>query len=428
MIGLRKEFNQALRNLFRNKRRSLVTGMAILSGFVGLTLLSGYVARVERYLMVNTVYLNHSGHIHIYKKDGLSNYYSRPSKYLLKQDDQQTLADFFINYKDETELISPYLLANGLLQFGTKAFPFQGKGIEPQTDEFTRHHPMVKRWTPELHQTENNGTPLYDAEDLHNPIKITFKLFDNLGKNKELNLQGLTTDQSFNALDATVSSLYSTGLDLTEETSMMTTNAVFQDLLATDGVTYLGVYLKNDLKTRLLSYEFNKMFKEKNLPYEAHPFTDERIGLFYTGTMNFLYAMAMFFFSLVSLVVILSIANAISMNIMERVRELGSMRAMGYTPDDLARLISIESFILGVFSISLGFILSQIIALIVNSSNIRFHPPGIAGDMQFIITPWPSLCLILALPLLIIAVVTAFVVTKRKVRGEVSKLLTDSTT
>ena len=65
------EWKQASRNLLRNKRRSLITGLAIMSGFCGLTLFGGYVARVERYCMVNTVYMNHMGHVQVHKKDGI---------------------------------------------------------------------------------------------------------------------------------------------------------------------------------------------------------------------------------------------------------------------------------------------------------------------------------------------------------------------
>jgi putative ABC transport system permease protein len=209
---------------------------------------------------------------------------------------------------------------------------------------------------------------------------------------------------------------------------LMTTLNVFQELLATDGITNLGVYLKSDLKARGLSSALNEEFKKRNLALAAYPFFDERISLFYTGTMNFLYAMAAFFFSLVSLVVILSIANAISMNIIERAKELGTMRAIGFTPERIAHLIAWESFILSVGAIVIGFFISQIIALLVNAANIRFYPPGIAGDMQFVLTPWPSICFLLAIPLIALAVVTAYVVTKKKIKVEVINLLSDPTT
>jgi putative ABC transport system permease protein len=418
---------QAFRNLLRNPRRSLVTGAAILSGFVGLTLLSGYIAWVERYLMVTTVYLNHSGHIQIFKKDGLDRFFSKPKKYLISPEEEKIIRDILGAFKNDIEFIAPYVIANGLLQYEKVAFPFQGKGVTPEAEKFTKNHFLVKEWTEELSYNQT-GQSLSEVDPAINPVKITYNLFESIGKNKTLNLQGITIDNGFNALDAEVISLYSTGLELTEDTSLQTTLNVFRDLMATEGSSFLGLYLKKDFNTRWIVAELNAAFKKKSLPFEAHPFYDERIGLFYRGSMNFLYAMGAFFFILVSLVVVLSIANTISMNIMERIRELGTMRAIGFTPKTLSRLMAWESFFLALLSIAIGYVVSQLIAFAINLANIRFFPPGIAGDMQFVLTPWTSVCFLIAIPLIGLAVLTAFFVTARKVKGEVAKLLSETTT
>ncbi len=419
------EWKQAFRNLMRNKRRSLITGLAIMAGFCGLTLFGGYVARVERYCMVNTVYMNHMGHVQIHKKDGIDRYFSKPARYLIDPENLQALVDV-LSEKDEVEFFSPYLMANGLIQFESDSFAFQGKAVTKEADRFAREHNMVKEWNAEL-RSSLDGAHLSDSME-QNPVMVTYKLANFLKNMRNVNLQGLTVDNGFNALDATITTRYTTGFELTEDTSIITTLPVFQELMSTDGVTYMGVYLKNDLKARSFSQDLNTLFAKNELPLEAIPFFDERIGLFYTGSMNFLYAITAFFFLLVSVVVILSVANAISMNIMERIKELGTMRAIGFTPQDLSRLVAIESFILAILSTSVGFFVSQFIALAVNLSNIRFSPPGIAGMMQFVLTPWPLLCLLFAIPLILFATVTAYMVTRRKVQGEVSVLLTETNT
>ncbi|MES2525932.1 MAG: FtsX-like permease family protein [Bdellovibrionota bacterium] len=419
------EWKQASRNLLRNKRRSVVTGLAIMAGFCGLTLFGGYVARVERYCMVNTVYMNHMGHIQVHKTEGIDKYFSKPARYLIDPETLQALVDI-LSEKKEVEFFSPYLVSNGLIQYESDSFAFQGKAITKEADRFAREHNMVQKWNAEL-RSSVDGAHLSDSQE-QNPVMVTYKLANFLKNMRNVNLQGLTVDNGFNALDATITTRYTTGFELTEDTSIITTLPVFQELMATDGVTYMGVYLKNDMKARSFSQELNSIFTQNKIALEAVPFFDERIGLFYTGSMNFLYAITGFFFLLVSTVVILSVANAISMNIMERVKELGTMRAIGFTPQDLARLVGIESFILAIMSVSTGFLVSQLIALAVNLSNIRFSPPGIAGEMQFVLTPWPSLCLIFAVPLILFATVTAYLVTKRKIQGEVSKLLTETST
>lgn len=419
------EWKQAARNLLRNKRRSLITGLAIMSGFSGLALFGGYVARVERYCMVNSVYMNHFGHVQVHKTEGLDRYFSKPAKYLIDPVAQQELVDILADHKD-VEFFSPYLMANGLIQYHSDSFAFQGKGVTKEADRFVREHPMVEEWNPELRKTID-GANLSDSLEL-NPLMVTYKISNYLKNMRNVNLQGLTVENGFNALDATITTRYTTGFDLTEDTSIIATLPTFQELMMTDGVTYMGVYLKNDLKARSFTEELNTLFKKNNLDLEAIPFFDERIGLFYTGSMNFLYAITAFFFMLVSVVVILSVANAISMNIMERVKELGTMRAIGFTPSQLAGLVAMESFILAIISTVVGFVVIQLIAFGVNAANIRFSPPGIAGTMQFVVTPWPLLCFFFAIPLIIFATVTAYFVTQKKLRGEVSKLLIETST
>lgn len=419
------EWKQAARNLLRNKRRSLITGLAIMAGFSGLAAFGGYVARVERYCMVNTVYMNHMGHIQIHKTQGIDRYYSKPAKYLIDPVNLQALVDLLAE-NDEVEFFSPYLMTNGLIQYQSDSFAFQGKGLTKEADRFSREHPMVKKWNAELRSTID-GSHLSESLE-QNPVMVTYKISNYLKNMRNVNLQGLTVDNGFNALDATITTRYTTGFELTEDTSIIATLPTFQELMMTDGVTYMGVYLKNDLKARSVSEELNTLFRQNNLELQAIPFFDERIGLFYTGSMNFLYAITAFFFLLVSVVVILSVANAISMNIMERVKELGTMRAMGFTPANLAKLVAIESFILAIISTAIGFVVCQVAAFLVNAANIRFSPPGIAGMMQFVVTPWPLLCLFFAIPLIIFATVTAYLVTRKKLRGEVSQLLIETTT
>lgn len=419
------DWRQASRNLLRNKRRSIVTGLAIMAGFCGLTLFGGYVARVERYCMVNTVYMNHMGHIQVHKTEGIDRYFSKPSRYLISPEDIQSLVDI-LGHRNDVEFFSPYLMANGLIQYESDSFAFQGKGVTKDADRFAREHKLVQEWNPEL-LTNLDGAFLSDSYE-HNPVMVTYKLSNFLKNKRNVNLQGLTIDNAFNALDATVTTRFSTGFELTEDTTIITLLPVFQELMATDGVTYMGIYLKNDLKARSVSAELNQIFTENKLALQAIPFFDERIGLFYTGSMNFLYAITAFFFMLVSVVVILSVANAISMNIVERIKELGTMRAIGYTPEKLSVLVAVESFVLALLSTIGGFFVSQIVAVAVNAANIRFSPPGIAGEMQFVLTPWPLLCVFFAIPLILFATVTAYLVTKKKLKGEVANLLNETTT
>jgi len=62
-----KFFILALRNIFRNKRRTLITFLAIISGMVGLIVFGGFVEYSFWGLRESTIN-SQLGHIQVYKK------------------------------------------------------------------------------------------------------------------------------------------------------------------------------------------------------------------------------------------------------------------------------------------------------------------------------------------------------------------------
>jgi putative ABC transport system permease protein len=70
--------------------------------------------------------------------------------------------------------------------------------------------------------------------------------------------------------------------------------------------------------------------------------------------VNSLLAMAI----LMAVVGTLGLTSTISMNVLERTREIGVMRAIGATPKKIKRLIVSEGLIIGVMSIVLAFVVS----------------------------------------------------------------------
>jgi hypothetical protein len=79
----------AFKNLGRNRRRNLATASAIILGYAGLILLSGFVTRIEKFFRATSVYLNHIGSISIHKPEGVEKHLLKPAKYSLSAEEQQ---------------------------------------------------------------------------------------------------------------------------------------------------------------------------------------------------------------------------------------------------------------------------------------------------------------------------------------------------
>ncbi|WP_413289747.1 ABC transporter permease [Bdellovibrio sp. HCB337] len=422
----------AIRNLWKNKRRSISTGMAILAGFAGLCLLGGYILRVEKYLAVNSIYINHSGHLAIYKKGGLDFFYNNPRKYHLKGEDLQKLQELLANDK-EVEFTAPILQGMGLISNGNKSVPFLAYGIEPDVERRIQSHPEVHKWTHEL-VPASGELSIKDAKgELAETISITKELGSLIGKNppfnelslqdKDVQLAARSFESDLNAVNAHLGFKHSTGFSMLEDTGLVAPLSVMQSLYATEGATFIAVYLHPGTNVGNAVKRIQKAILDAQINAEAYPFDDDRIGLFYTGSMGFLYIMAGFFVFLIFGAVALSIVNSMTIGILERVREIGTLRAIGFTDSQTAWLFTLESLFLTAISIVIGYVATQIIALIVNGLNLRFSPPGIAGDMQFVVTPFLWVCILVAIPIMIICMICAYLVSKKLVNKPIIQLL-----
>ncbi len=427
------------RNLGRNRRRNLATGAAIAFGYAGLLLLGGYIVRVEHYLRVNSIYLNHSGHISIYRKDGLERYLTKPSRYSLSPDEQNRILET-VSKDPEIEFVGRYLRSAGLAGNGQKSYPFLATGIDMSVEKTIHRHPEVTEWIPELNRVEK-GTGLWDLspELQRESVSVTSGLARLLRKpvvyseartvaqDANIQLAGRTFQGDFSAADAEIASHYTTGLALTEDSGLIAPLSLLQKLYDTDSVTYIALYLKPDVWVHSYLNRLNQKLASTGLELSTYAYDSEEISLFYVGVLNFLLVMAGFFVFLVFGVVALSIINALAMSIIERTREIGTLRSLGYSRPYIADLFARETLILSCASLFAGWAITQAIAWGINSLNIRFEPPGIAGTMQFVLKPSAPLCASLATVILLLSYMTARQTAMIRTKRRVAELLTSST-
>ena len=413
----------------------MATGAAVVAGFVGLILLGGYIYRVEKGLRSNSVYLLNKGHVTIFKKEGLQRYATKPSFYQLTEADQKIIQDHVAKYQENVEWTGKVLTGAGLISNGEKSVPFMAVGVDLTTLEKSLNHPEVHAWAKDFLTK--------DSVDFVNAIKknplsisITSRLgeliqrkvpFENLTpEQKSIQLAGMNLYGDLNAVDATLSVSHSTGSEMLEDAGLLAPFELLQKLYSTDGAHYMTVYLKDDGQISKMVTELNETFKKENLAYDAYPFDNPAISPNYVGSMGFLYAMAGFFVFLICGAVALSIVNSLTMGILERTREIGTFRAIGYQPKQISWMMTQESLWLCALSGVVGVIISAIIAVIINSLHITFSPPGVVAAIQFMLSVNFSLVLITTSLFLLLVGVTSYSVTHFKLKMKVVDLLSDS--
>jgi putative ABC transport system permease protein len=77
----------------------------------------------------------------------------------------------------------------------------------------------------------------------------------------------------------------------------------------------------------------------------------------------------------VLVMVVLGVANAVSMSVFERTAEFGTMRALGNSRTDVFALIVAENFVVGVAGALAGALLAVVIGAVLSAIGIPMPPP-----------------------------------------------------
>jgi putative ABC transport system permease protein len=142
--------------------------------------------------------------------------------------------------------------------------------------------------------------------------------------------------------------------------------------------------------------------------------------------MGFLYVMGAFFVFLIGTAVSLTIINSLTMGIIERTREIGTLLAVGFQRQQVSRLFILENILVALFSIAAGVVLSYLIAGLVNGMNIRFMPPGVSGKIQFRLVWNVLIALSVGLFVLLLTFGASFFVMKTKEKTKLIDLINDA--
>lgn len=423
-------------NLWRNYRRTLATGFTICLGYTGLVLLGGYLTFAEMAIRGLLVYVNHVGHISLFKKDAVDQFFSQPKNYTLDPSMIEEIEEILEPQRSGIEKIGYYLKGMGLLSAGERSFPVIIQGIDPLLETYVKTRPIVTRIIPGLGLRDLRDDLGRAAQENSDSVSLTPLLGKIIGKKtpfwdlpleeRELQLAGRSLRGDLNAVNVVLGPSHSTGLAFIEEVSVNAPLKKLQELLDTDGFYSVSLFLKDGVSTRDTLKALKDSVSAKKLDLDVFPYFDEKVGLFYIGNMSFLYTMGAFFFILILGVVVLSVVNTITIGIIERTREIGTLRALGFEPKAIARMFSRENFIIGLACVVLGTLLGYLIAYGINSAGFRFRPTGVANDIPFLVLPQLWICFALAIPTLILTSATAYLVSLRKTKQELINLLTDN--
>jgi len=421
----------AFKNLFRNKRRTLSTATAICVGFVGLNLLGAYIYRSKKALDATSVYSAQRGHISIYKKNAVEQYQVKPRQYVLTKKDIEEIQIVLKQYGDSVDYTSTKLSATALISNGTKSYPVVVYGFEPESYKKSLQQKDLLLWAKDWvipSQLENLDIFIQNPETISLTQRIgEVMALDYPFKSSEyLQLAGKNLDGDLNAINVLLGAEHTTGLQFLEDTVVLLPIQKVQELLSTDSVESFSIYLKTFSDTNDVIQKLRQHFDKMKLNYDVFRFDDVAINSMHQGTMGFLYVMGGFFVFLICTAVSLTIINSLTMGIIERTREIGTLRAVGFKVQQVIELFTKESILLAALSMLVGVILSFMICEIVNKLEIKFFPPGASQKILFILNWNVGIAASVFVLLMLVTWLSSYLVIKNKMKVKLISLINDS--
>ncbi|WP_242352255.1 MULTISPECIES: ABC transporter permease [unclassified Anaeromyxobacter] len=441
----------ALRNLSRNRRRNLVTGAAIALGYAGLVLLGGYANGNEGLIRLSSVYLQHSGHLAVYARGGLGKAQTKPAAYTLDAAAQEEILAA-LRADPRVEFCGRYLLGTGIAGNGCKTFPFRGLGIELDVERRILSHPQLEPLRDVARPRA--GRPLPDAAGEESPVALSVGLGGaRLGKaavtgreaavapgaleceapdvkariaaDPWVQLAVQTHEGSFGAMDARLVSLFQAGTVDGDQAGLVAGLDLFQRLYDTDRVTYVAAYLHDHRDTAAVARDLSQKLAAAGLEVSIYPYDDPKANPYYVGTMETIGAVVTFIGLLLANVVALSVLNAMTLAVLERTREIGTLRSLGFTRRQLLGVFLREAATLAGLSIAAGLLLALAVSAGVRAAKVRFQPPGVGGTIPLVIAPSAGMWVGAAALLLVLALGATWVAVRRRVRERVAKLIVE---
>ncbi|MFP5392911.1 MAG: outer membrane lipoprotein-sorting protein [Gammaproteobacteria bacterium] len=321
----------ALRNLYRDRRRTVTTILAVAVGLLAALLFLGYVRFVEAALARVVIYADANGHVQVYRKDGPQNLAADPARFSLAEADQQQVlkvAAALPGFKRA----SAQLVGVGVLQHGQRSAVFLARGVDP---EFERSM-----------QAEAPAAPLDDVQ--RQGIALTPQILDLLGARvgDSVQLVGASYANRANAVDATVQAQFSTGIEATEDKGLKAPLALLQSLYDTSAVSRMVIELDARSRTEAFQAALAREL-ERAAPgyFEVTRWDHPQIGQLYTSFMGFFQLVFACTGALVLVIALATIQHAIAMNIHDRTREIGMLRALGFSRAAIGALLVRETLL-----------------------------------------------------------------------------------
>ena len=223
-----------------------------------------------------------------------------------------------------------------------------------------------------------------------------------------------------NVIDGKIIDTFDTGATGTNDKLIFMPLAHAQSLMDAEGrADRLTVVLSDIADSPAVMEKIQGVLKDEG--YDVESWSD--LSSLYKPVKSMYDMIFTFLLTIVLIISAMGLGNVISMNVVERTREIGALRALGMRQGSVARLIIAEALVLVVIGCVVGFATTLGLRWAINACHISWTPP--TSSTQVPLTIGLSWVYLAALPVLLclLSILAAFVPARRATRSPIVEAL-----
>lgn len=449
----------ALRNILRNRRRSLMTGSAIAVGALAMLVFGCFITYI--FAALETDVVQRSGHLILFRTGYFAFGAGNPAAYGIdRYREVMALIEGDPDLRPMINVVTPSQsmvgIAGNFTGGNNAAKTFLGVGV------VTSDHQRMRQWNeygaapnraPDLRMSDDapqrgligggiarllglcgtlhvadcpasplkpladTGPPAPDLADLaRSELGDTAATASGLPR---IDLLAATSGGAPNVVSLEVAGVAPQGVKELDETFVQMPLPLAQQLVYGRGehkVTGIAVQLHRSADLRAARARLERLIADNRLELEIRDFAE--LTPFYGQVVGMFSAIFLFIMLIMGVIVLFAVVNTMTMNVVERTNEIGTIRAMGVRRGSIRRQFLLEGALLGAIGATSGVLLAFVVAYLINASNLTWTPPGNITPVPFhlAVPPRPGLLFGTWLGLVLVATAAALLPANRAAR------------
>lgn len=356
MQGVKVSLALAIRNVRRQRGRSSFVIAAVAFGVSALILAGGFIKDTIVELGDSVIY-SHTGHLQLSMAGYREKASFDPESFLMKRTDSLRAE---IEQRPGVAQVLLRLYTSGLAGNGDSDWPVLIEGIEAAGEAELGSYINIAK-----------GRRLTDADSFGALLGAGVAQALNLQPGDWIDVTAAALDGTMNALEFEVVGVFQTFSKDYDTYSLRIPLSAAQELLGAEGANVAVIQLTSTGATEDEQRAMESQFRDRGLVLDSWDSLDP----FYHQTVDLYRQQFGFLVAIILVLVVLGVGTAISMGILERASEFGTLRALGTENADVFQLIMVEALILGIVGGAVGVALGNLLAMAISAVGIPMPPP-----------------------------------------------------